>query len=134
MLQVMSRGKVLSHFHDDLGLVDAMDNKVAARHDCTAFDDFGHVCLRPSNTGGALAGGMSSGAPRSAVVRSQARERTPSAAQTVKRPTRRCGAGRAKIITPGPGCAAGAAEPISRVCFTAVCPPGPAFARLGLVE
>src|SRR5215471_20774016 len=52
MLHVMSRGKVLSHFHDDLGLVDAMDNKVAARHDCTAFDDFGHVCLRPSNTGG----------------------------------------------------------------------------------
>jgi hypothetical protein len=24
-----------------------MNNKVAARHDRTAFDDFGHVCLRP---------------------------------------------------------------------------------------
>src|SRR5215472_11351908 len=131
MLQVMSRGKVLSHFHDDLGLVDATDNKVAARHDCTAFDDFGHVCLRPSNTGGCAGRRyVEWGLHDRRLSAPSARERTPSAAQTVKRPTRRCGAGRAKIITPGPGCAAGAAEPISRVCFTAVCPPGPAFARL----
>jgi hypothetical protein len=31
------------------------------RHDCTAFDDFGHVCRRPSNKGVALAVGISSG-------------------------------------------------------------------------
>src|SRR5215472_6627989 len=100
MLQVMSRGKVLSHFHDDLGLLDAMDNKVAARHDCTAFDDFGHVCLRPSIQGVALAGGMSSGAPWSAVVRSQRSREDTERRTTVKRPTRRCRAGRAKITTP----------------------------------
>src|SRR6516164_5465896 len=115
----MSRGKVLSHFHDDLGLVDTMDNKVAARHDCTAFDDFGHVCLRPSNKGGCV--GRRYGEWRlhdRRLSAPRARERTPSTAQTVKRPTRRCGAGRAKIITPGPGCAAGAVEPISRVCVS----------------
>ena len=42
----MGRAKVLRHFHDDLGFVGAMDNKVAARNDRTAFDDFSHVCLR----------------------------------------------------------------------------------------
>src|SRR5690349_9848769 len=31
MLDVMGRAKVLRHFHDDLGFVGAMDNKVAAR-------------------------------------------------------------------------------------------------------